>query len=216
MEQSKACGKCKQIKPLSQFSPHSKGYLRTQSQCKECRLIYNSAYKAKNKDVINSRRRNKYAENPNFYKEQAKGFREANPDKHRESVRKSAAKNPDKKRASSKEWRKKFPEKVKANWQSWSAKNPEKLRQKKRTRRARLQSAITEPYTDQDVLDAYGEVCYLCNRQIDLQAPRWTAVPGWENGLHIDHVLPIGKSGQDTLSNVRPTHGLCNLTRPRS
>lgn len=216
MEQSKACSKCGQVKPLTEFSPNSRGYLKTQSQCKQCRLIYNAEYKAKNKDEINTRRRNKYADNPIFYIEQAKAYRKANPEKHRRSVKKSADKNTDRKRASSKAWRDKFPERVKANWQSWSANNPEKLRQKKRTRRARLKSATTEPYTNQDVLDAYGSICYLCNRQIDLLAPRWTALPGWEDGLHIDHVIPIGKSGPDTLSNVRPTHGLCNLTRPKS
>lgn len=216
MEQSKACSNCGQIKPLTEFSPHSRGYLKTQSRCKQCRLIYNSDYKEKNKDQINARRRDKYADNPAIYIERAKAFRQTNPEKHRESVKKSAAKNPARKRASSKAWREKFPERTRANWQSWSADNPEKLRQKKRTRRARLKSASTEPYTDKDVLDTYGSICYLCNRQIDLEAPRWTAVPGWEEGLHIDHVIPIGKSGPDTLSNVRPTHGLCNLTRSKS
>jgi len=32
-------------------------------------------------------------------------------------------------------------------------------------------------------------------------------------GLQIDHVIPIVKGGPDTLNNVRPAHGLCNIKK---
>ena len=46
-----------------------------------------------------------------------------------------------------------------------------------------------------------------------MNAPRQTGLDGWENGLQIDHLIPISKGGPDTLINVRPTHGLCNLRK---
>ena len=68
-------------------------------------------------------------------------------------------------------------------------------------------------YTDQDVLDLYGTVCHICNEDIDLNAPRKCGDPGWEKGLHIDHVYPISRGGSATLENVRPAHGRCNVIK---
>ena len=70
-----------------------------------------------------------------------------------------------------------------------------------------------EKYTDRKVLDTYGSICYLCNKEINLKAPRRTGIKGWEKGLHIEHVIDIAKGGPDTLANVRPSHALCNLTK---
>ena len=73
----------------------------------------------------------------------------------------------------------------------------------------------TEPgyYSDKDVLDTYGIDCHICNTPIDLSAPRQVGSPGWEKGLHIDHVYPLSKGGLDTLENVRPSHGQCNIIK---
>ena len=70
-----------------------------------------------------------------------------------------------------------------------------------------------EYYTHKQVLDAYGTDCHLCNTPIDLKASRQCGYPGWENGLHIDHVIPLSKGGDDTLENVRPSHGQCNIIK---
>ncbi len=46
-----------------------------------------------------------------------------------------------------------------------------------------------------------------------MNAPRKPGIPGWEFGLHIEHVVPISKNGADALYNVRPSHGICNLQK---
>jgi 5-methylcytosine-specific restriction endonuclease McrA len=73
----------------------------------------------------------------------------------------------------------------------------------------------TDPgnYSDKMVLETYGTGCHICNEPIDLQAARQCGKPGWEKGLHIDHVYPISKGGPDTLENVRPAHGRCNVIK---
>lgn len=68
-------------------------------------------------------------------------------------------------------------------------------------------------YNELQVIGKYGANCYLCNIVIDFMAPRKVGITGWENGLHIDHLIPISKGGLDSLENVRPTHALCNLKK---
>ena len=65
----------------------------------------------------------------------------------------------------------------------------------------------------QEVLDKYGSKCHICNKEIDLLAPRKVGVNGWEMGLHLDHIVPLSKGGSDDISNVMPSHGLCNLRK---
>jgi 5-methylcytosine-specific restriction endonuclease McrA len=78
---------------------------------------------------------------------------------------------------------------------------------------ARRKGKFVGDYSHELVLDVYGNVCHLCQASIDLEAPRQVGRPGWELGLHIDHVIPISKGGPDALENVRPAHGYCNQTK---
>ena len=73
----------------------------------------------------------------------------------------------------------------------------------------------TEPgnYSELQVIQTYGGNCHICNSPIDFTAPRKVGVAGWEKGLHIDHVYPLSKGGLDTLENVRPSHGQCNVIK---
>ena len=68
-------------------------------------------------------------------------------------------------------------------------------------------------YTMLEVIAVYGDYCYLCEEQIDTQAPRRVGLEGWERGFHIDHVIPKTKGGADTLDNIRPTHARCNMEK---
>jgi hypothetical protein len=70
-----------------------------------------------------------------------------------------------------------------------------------------------EPYTEIQVLALYGIDCYLCHEPIDMEAPRKVGVPGWQRGLHMEHVIALANGGCDDLGNVRPAHGLCNLQK---
>jgi len=89
----------------------------------------------------------------------------------------------------------------------------ERMRSFARKRRALKRNNGQQAYSEFQVLELYGTNCHLCNLPIDLQAPRSTGEQGWQSGLHIDHVIPISQGGPDTLSNVRPAHGLCNISR---
>jgi 5-methylcytosine-specific restriction endonuclease McrA len=80
-------------------------------------------------------------------------------------------------------------------------------------RRAKIAKVFHVPYTQTEVLEAYGQNCHLCLQPIDLDASRRAGYGNWELGLHLDHVVPIAKNGSDTLENIRPTHAKCNLRK---
>ena len=111
-------------------------------------------------------------------------------------------------------WRKENPEAWKASQDKWRKENPEKIASKNRRQRAVKLGVISEPYTTEQVLNVYGSVCHICNEEINLEAPR-SARGGenWEKGLQIDHVIPLSKGGVDTIENVKPSHGKCNLIK---
>lgn len=88
-----------------------------------------------------------------------------------------------------------------------------KSRVAKSRRRARVKGNGWAPYTEEQMLDKYGTICYLCNQEIDLQAPRSSGAPGWEKSLWKEHVVAIANGGSDTLDNVKPSHALCNLNK---
>lgn len=89
-------------------------------------------------------------------------------------------------------------------------KHPEVSRRNSLIRKNRENSKY-KTYTDLEVLQLYGINCSICLEPIDLNAPRRTGRPGWQKGLHIDHLIPVSLGGLDNIQNVRPTHGLCNL-----
>ena len=123
------------------------------------------------------------------------------------------AANPEMYAAQQKRYRKKHKEKEKLRHKLYKQNNKQKHADNERRRRARKRSLHFEFYTTDQVLEKYGSICHLCNEHIDLTVSRRVGRPGWENGLHIDHVVEISKGGPDTLENVRPAHGLCNLER---
>lgn len=87
-----------------------------------------------------------------------------------------------------------------------------KNRQKARRRAKKLGNGY-ERYSLKQVLELYGTICHICNKEIDMNAPRNCTGDNWHNGLHIDHVIPIAKGGSDTLANVRPAHAICNVRK---
>lgn len=104
-------------------------------------------------------------------------------------------------------------EKLRAYHSAYDRNRPDKALARVHRRRARKLNNGIEPYTRKDVLETYGSVCMICNLPIDLSVSGKPGSIGWEMGLHIDHIVPISKGGSDSLDNVRPTHGRCNLTR---
>lgn len=198
MEDSKTCRVCKQAKPLSEWPKNKSKKDGLGSECKKCHASKSKAWRkahpeeqrrrsheqfAKSRERENARRKRSYLENRDHEIEQRRKNYADNAEKYREQSR------------------------------LWRANNPERFAIQWRQARARRAEVRTAPYTIEEVLEKYGTNCHLCNQPIDLQAPRWTGASGWENGLHLDHVIRIRDGGSDTIENVKPAHGACNLKK---
>lgn len=113
-------------------------------------------------------------------------------------------------RNQAKEWAQKNPDKTRGYKTTWRLKNPDKMYLARKENR--FKNGF-EKYLESDVLKKYGTKCHICGLEIDLNANRLPGKIGWQNSLHIDHVIPIMRGGADVLENVRPSHGLCNLKK---
>ena len=140
-------------------------------------------------------------------------WRKKNPETVKRMHEEYSASHKDRIAETSKTWAVNNPDRIKEIQKKYRQANPEKIRNKTRARRARRRLNGYEPYTEHELFTLYGYNCHLCNELIDLEAPRRNNQKGWELGLHVDHVIPISKGGTDTLDNVRPAHGGCNLKR---
>ena len=64
-------------------------------------------------------------------------------------------------------------------------------------RRARKAAVPHEDWTRADVIELYGDACYLCGGPYE----------------HTDHVIPLSRGGYDVLANLRPCCSPCNLSK---
>jgi hypothetical protein len=143
----------------------------------------------------------------------AKEYGKKNRDRLREKDRERRAANPERYKKQHQEYYRKNKDKLCESKKEWIKNNPNHRSEVDRRRRARKANNGYEKYTEEQVLLTYGSNCHICLNPIDLTAERQTGRPGWEEGLHIDHYIPIAKGGPDTLANVRPSHGRCNLLK---
>jgi 5-methylcytosine-specific restriction endonuclease McrA len=186
MSEYKTCTKCKQTKLTSEFyKDFNTGGLR--AACKSCVKKFNN---------------DKRQANPESYRTQNLAYYYANKEQLNEYRRD------------------KWPEIYNqtkshrlAQQSQHRKENPHKVREFARKRRATKRANGWEKYTEAQVLDLHGAVCHICGDPIDLSLNRKIGTEGWEMSLHIDHVIPISKGGPDTLANVKPSHGKCNLKK---
>lgn len=196
----KRCSTCHEYKTLDNFNKDKSRKDGLSWRCKSCHAEMNKKYgktpEAKEKSRLAS-----------------KDHYQANKEAINAKARAKRAANLEDKRLYARNWRASRREIVNENQKLWRLDNPDKVKESTRKNKNRRRGAKVENYTTQEALDLYGSDCYLCGKAIDLDAPRWTAIPGWENGLHLDHVIRISEGGKDCLENVRPSHALCNLQR---
>ena len=121
--------------------------------------------------------------------------------------------NIEKDRISKKNWAEANIEKVRLKNRTWNHANSDKRSGYKRKRRALEKGLGHSPYSRNEVLNIYGTNCHICKNPIDLTAPRSSSIQGHKMGLHIDHLIPLSKGGQDNLTNVRPAHAICNMKK---
>ena len=181
----KKCSSCSISKLFEDFNRANKRPDGLRPQCRECDKARDAKRYLENRELEISRSKNYYYKNTEDRKNYSKEYYK----NHSETIKKKA----------------------KISYPKYKQSRVDN----NRLRRAAKAGNEYSKYTLENLIKLYGNVCYLCNDTIDLSAPRKPGEYGWENGLHVDHVIDISAGGPDTLDNVRPTHGLCNLKKPR-
>lgn len=110
-------------------------------------------------------------------------------------------------------WRKLNSKKWGNYKKEWYLKNPGNSAVYARRRRASIAGNGFSKYSEAEVLEKYGNFCHLCQMPIGMELNRKVGSEGWQQSLHIDHVVPISRGGEDSLENVRPSHAICNLIK---
>lgn len=198
MEDTKACSKCGQVKPLSQWGKNKSKKDGLASSCKKCHAASSAAWRIANPEEQLRRSRSQYAKSRDREIARRKKRYLANRPFELLKRRENYSANAEKYREQSRAWRKDNKELFDVQW---------------RAARARRAKVRTSKYTVKDVLEKWGTNCHICTLPIDLEAPRWTGSNGWRKSLHLDHVIRIRDGGEDTLENVKPAHGECNIRK---
>jgi len=198
MTHSKACPSCKQTKPINEWGINRSKKDGLASECKNCHAAQVAKWRIENPKEQKRRSRNQFAKFRDRENARRKQHYYDNWEVTRQKARNRYQLTSEQQREASRLWRKN---------------NPEKLASQNRSTRARRKNVYSEPYTKEQVLAKWGTDCHLCGKPIDLKAPRYNGTKGWEYGLHLDHVIPLINNGDDTLENVKPAHGLCNLKK---
>lgn len=84
-----------------------------------------------------------------------------------------------------------------------------KRRESYRIKTARRQGVAKPSRLSADFLiNRDGNLCRLCNTEIDLTLPRNDRF-----GATIDHVVPLSKGGSDDVENMQLAHWICNIRK---
>ena len=63
------------------------------------------------------------------------------------------------------------------------------------------------------VLETYCTDCYICLEPLDLEAKGRPPHENWRMAYWIDHVVPVRLGGTSDISNLRPSHAICNIKK---
>jgi len=189
------CSKCKIEKPPEEFTKN-----RT---CK-------SGYGCECKQCVRERAKERYAKNPEKYRKRNQHWIIQNKDKQLEMQRQWREKNKEHIKNYDKEYRKDNEEvhaKARERLRVWVRNNPERHRINKanssRKRRAVKQNRESNLTASQinALIKNSNNICFWCDREIP------------KGKMHLDHITPLSKGGDDTINNLVVSCASCNLRK---
>ena len=184
----KVCSKCKESKPLENFSTATKAPDGKRWDCKSCVKDANKIYREKNKDRISKQRK----QNSTIRAEKAKVYYQNNLEKMREKSNLYKIKNKDKILVTAKKYKINNKDKINAY-----RRNREKFRRKIdhsyrliTNQRTRISGILKTHKTDK-TLDQLGCSAQFLRTYIEskfLEGMTWDNYG--QHGWHVDHIIP--------------------------
>jgi len=178
----KQCCKCKLDKYEIEFNKNKSKKDKLSTECKLCKRQQDAKYRKENSEHCKVYQIKYWKENGAELYEQKKKYIAANKIAHL-------------KRQNT--WYQKNKNDVKMRVALYKKEHPEQYRMYSNRRNASKKTNIMERFTNQDIINKYGNQCFYCSGLFD----------------HIDHYMPLSRGGSHTLENIRPSCERCNLTK---
>ncbi len=142
--ESKACTKCKEVKPLSDFYKLHDG---KQHQCKVCQKAFHKKHYEQNAEIMRQRAKDYRANNPEKVAQTRRNWKRANKEKNVQSVVR---------------YQQKYPEKHIARTSKWRKENQDKYRNYSQSRRTKkLQNGVFA-ISDKELQNILSMPCANC------------------------------------------------------
>lgn len=210
MHQSKACSRCKQIKPLSEFVKNKNRKSGFGARCLTCcrevdklrypdrrenRLEYLAGWRAENQDYIKQYRIDYYAENAEALKAKSIKWYYENIEQAKATRKQYRIENAEYLAMIALEWSRANPEKVAARNKRYKQAHPEKARENEARRRATMYENGIYFIRHKEIVKLYSSKCFYC--------------PTYES-IEADHVTPVSRGGSHGIGNLVPACRSCN------
>lgn len=183
LEQSKACSRCKQIKPHEAFNKKTSAKDGLNSACRNC------ANKMK-RDISPEQRERKNAKN--------REYRANNPEAVKKTNREQYLNKREERIHSAYEWKVKNPEKVKVYVAKWKSQNKPLLAGYSNKRRAKKKDNKSFYISPKEYKALYKSSCFAC---------------GSNKAITIEHLISINRGGNDGIGNVVSLCKSCNSSK---
>jgi 5-methylcytosine-specific restriction endonuclease McrA len=231
MEQSKTCTKCKANLPLTSFHVHNGAKANKdgrRSYCKDCSRVANQKYVAENREMVNSKKREKHKENPAQKAAADKRYNLKHADKisarnalyyqnniesiklyranrspeqmqrKRESDIAYGKANRHKTRLHGRKYRLNNPEQASASSRKYRINNPQISVARAAARRSRLEANGIFKITKREILALRNQTCFYCKMN---------------QGNTVDHVIPLARGGTHSIGNLVSACQPCNSSK---
>lgn len=234
---TKACSRCAESKPLTDFQRRRASADGFQPCCKTCAAEYKRqhyernraqllikaceqgrAYREANPEKVAERHRDYREANREAIAERSRVYRQANREAAAERERKYAAANREIRREIDRRYKRRHRDKLSERKRAYRQANPDKIAdQWRRWVEANPDKAAANARRWRAAKSAAYSEPYT-------RAEVW-AKSGGICGIceqeilprhgtwHIDHIVPLSRGGDDTLANVQASHAPCNLAK---
>jgi len=191
----KLCKNCNETKKNDEFYKDKKTASGLYAYCKKCAREKTN----KNRADISIEKKKEY--NKTYYTK--------NKDKLIEYGLDYKRLNPVKCEATIKEWRSKNREYLNEKQRKYASTINGKASQsvRRKNRRKRIKETDDGTVTTESLIaleKKQNHKCHHCEKLLDYNTPR---------AVHLDHLLPLSKGGQHTISNVRWSCAYCNISK---
>jgi 5-methylcytosine-specific restriction endonuclease McrA len=199
----KKCSKCKQQKPLTDFSPRKKSKDGKECLCKNCHNEISRKSYAKNIEKERGRAKKRYADHP----ESILNWKKKNPDKVKKAVRKWQSKHPEIVKKANRKFHNSHKKERYQFTKRWRKDHPMKVKAANHKRRKSLEAAgglldTTIKLIYEDNIKRYGTLtCYLCLKPIPLGKD------------HLEHKTPLSRGGTNEYHNLGVACQHCNCSK---